>query len=70
MVWRVVDFCRLIVYLGMPVFAGAMDLHAREDAALYKAVAFVTGTEEPERSRGFRIGLEHSARILSGRIGN
>ncbi|MDA7948724.1 MAG: DUF2066 domain-containing protein [Hyphomicrobiaceae bacterium] len=39
---------------------------AQDDSILYRAVAFVTGTEEPERSRGFRDGLKQAVVKLTG----
>ena len=48
---------------------GADSTSAQDDADLYTAVAFVTGTEEPERSRGFRDGFKQAIVKLTGNAG-
>ena len=67
MVLRVAKF-----FFGLSCLVAAADVEAagaQQDSDLYKAVAFVTGTQEPERSRGFRNGLEQAVAKLTGRAG-
>lgn len=47
-----------------PTLASAVEV-----TGLYKAETLVTGTEEPERTRGFRIGLEEVVIKLTGDAG-
>ena len=67
MVWRFAKFLLSISCLTIAAAAHAEAARAQQDSDLYKAVAFVTGTQEPERSRGFRDGLEQALIKLTGR---
>lgn len=56
----------LIFFFFMALPGSFPPAYALEDADLYKATAFVTGTQEPERSRGFREGLRQVVVKLTG----
>lgn len=49
------------------LFASASLAGAAEVTRLYRAETIVTGTEDPERGRGFRIGLDEVITKLTGR---
>ena len=53
-------------FVSVLVLLSAACAQAIEIGDLYEAETIVTGTEEPERSRGFRIGLEEVLIKLSG----
>lgn len=54
--------------LSLP-FMAALGAHAEPVAGLYRAETVVTGTEEPERTRGFRVGLADVVVKRTGDIG-
>jgi hypothetical protein len=56
---------RCLTLLALALAAGPA--LAAEVQGLYRAEALVTGTEEPERTRGFRIGLTEVIAKLTGR---
>lgn len=59
MIARVIVFALLLLAVA--------PARAAEVAGLYRAETLVTGTEEPERTRGMRIGLAEVLGKLSGR---
>ncbi|MGB0085813.1 MAG: DUF2066 domain-containing protein [Rhodomicrobiaceae bacterium] len=59
--------CRLLLLVLTLVFTG-WAAHAEEVKDLYRAQAIVTGTQEPERTRGFRVGLVDAVIKLTGDV--
>src|SRR5262245_24804101 len=59
--------CRLPLIFAFLVLAGA-NAHAFDAQDLYSAETIVTGTQEPERTRGFRAGLIDVIVKLTGYI--
>jgi hypothetical protein len=57
--------CRLLLTFALLVVAGA-NAHAGDVQDLYSAQTIVTGTQEPERTRGFRAGLIDAIVKLTG----
>ncbi len=59
--------CRLLLLAFPFIFAG-LAAHAEEVKDLYNAQTVVTGTQEPERTRGFRVGLVDVVVKLTGDV--